>query len=451
MLGSQDLFCYSPELRRSNVQSLNGAFLLASSQHFYPCHPLTKKIFPSRDSCDEREVLLENHAVGNVLSMVKYTLENKGPRPASFSIPTGKEARDLVTREAWTQSGLAKGSIDSRLRCDWMEALFYHCKMGNIVEDFDKIVKYLEDEYFHPVKPKSNESNHGCWPAGEESKNDYGNVDESDKTVFDDDYEKRFESWEGEKEQGEMHIEYTNVDEEMQMEYENIMRAEEEAEVKKRKQKNATNEARTSCVLETVRLMKEQIKETHRTDQKRYEERTEALDQNLLYSLDAFDRILEENENSDNIDVECGHVSDATSLAHNAPSDSKLSWYDVEELIIATETRVGVLLELAALEYVSSSCETVYVNVKFFVLVTIGSEANVAHYVGRLSDPKKYKNFPLYLRLLLKELEDVPFNVHNVHSLIKSFVNDASLFYMNGIVKPGIAVAFYGHSDYARN
>jgi hypothetical protein len=87
---------------------------------------------------------------------------------------------------------------------------------------------------------------------------------------------------------------------------------------------------------------------------------------------------------------------------------------------------------------------------KYFLLATIANEPDVAIEVGHLSDRKKYSNFPLYLRFLFKEIENMPFNVHNATFIVKDLVKAAAQYYTNGIVKRVMCREFYAHPEYKR-
>jgi len=130
----------------------------------------------------------------------------------------------------------------------------------------------------------------------------------------------------------------------------------------------------------------------------------------------------------------CG--PDLLKFGRNEPSIFELdSIRDVNELCRRKEQKTKLLLE---------------VYLRYFVLNIIASEDNVSFYVGQRSDPRKFRNFPLYLKFLVTEIENTPFNTHNMLLSIRNFITDASLYYTNGVVKARLAQAFYAHPEYDR-
>jgi hypothetical protein len=461
---------YPTNRTRSDAFSslLSNSFLLSSCQHFYPVHPLVSKIFPEKDSSDRRRALTLDHAFGNVVAMVKYAsdrrrrkrielLQKNGTEDArgddgkdedlreisfdeTFSVPTSSEVDREDNRER---------EEEERNEGDWVERLFYDCRSSRMVDEFDAIITYLSDEYFVPVDPRRKFSNKNrkiplshvhssASPSSPLQKTDPLGPTEA----FPDDFE--FET-ESRKEKEEEDDGLSREKARVQTEFERIIYEEDEG--RKKQRAGSKDGARTEAILQTAKLIKEEIRVAEENKKARYERRVEALKRNFLYCIsDLCDDENDENddENNDEDDEEeIAGRGDGDGVVRDVSDEVR----NVERALRVLECRAGVLLELQTLKYVSS-CENVYVRMRFFVLVALANEPNVAHYAGKLSDPKKFENFPLYLKLLVEEFENLPFNTHNASDLTRTFVSDASSYYQNGVVKPGLLVKFYDHPEY---
>lgn len=95
-----------------------------------------------------------------------------------------------------------------------------------------------------------------------------------------------------------------------------------------------------------------------------------------------------------------------------------------------------------------TSCNWCYFHLRYLILVCIAVDSNIAAYLGRMSDPKKYKNFPLYVNILLKDVENKPFNNITSSGIISEFLQDCMNFYDSGIVKTVHAEKFYHHKTF---
>jgi len=98
-----------------------------------------------------------------------------------------------------------------------------------------------------------------------------------------------------------------------------------------------------------------------------------------------------------------------------------------------------------------TSCNWCYFHLRYLILVCIGSDDNIAAYLGKMCDRKKYANFPLYVSILLKEIENKPFNNITSSSIISEFLEDCMNFYDGGVVKIVHASKFYNHRLYKRD
>jgi len=230
----------------------------------------------------------------------------------------------------------------------------------------------------------------------------------------------------------------------LQQEYDAIL-ADQEAQ-RDRLHQNTNNKQCTDNILETLEIMKKHVVEIERQEHERYVNMVELLEKNLLFSLIVRDEVVSDGDGDGCEAVDSNGSSRFTKKfpcvnnEHHCPGDSDVSEIltldDVDEYNDLVEYKSKILLEVRL--------------VKFFMLTVIANEANVAFSVGQRSDPRKYLNFPLYLKFILGELENVPFNTHNTPFLVRDFIADASLYYTNGIVKPKLQKVFYTHPKYRK-
>jgi hypothetical protein len=129
---------------------------------------------------------------------------------------------------------------------------------------------------------------------------------------------------------------------------------------------------------------------------------------------------------------------------------------DVLELMESMSEREREILDKKVMSNLNiakylTSCNWCYFHLRYLILVCIGSDDNIAAYLGKMCDQNKYKNFPLYINILLKEVENKPFNNINSSSIISEFLEDCMNFYYSGVVKNLHASKFYNHRLYKRD
>lgn len=78
--------CDHQKLRNNWEIMQRNSFLLASGFSGHPPHPLSRKLFPSRDASDDSEKELVQHLVSSILAMVHYTLTHHHPRHIPLNI-----------------------------------------------------------------------------------------------------------------------------------------------------------------------------------------------------------------------------------------------------------------------------------------------------------------------------------------------------------------------------
>lgn len=306
--------------------------------------------------------------------------------------------------------------------------LLFDSKRGNLLVEFEKIVKYLNDAYFQPVDTStiaqcSSTLSHTHPPhplhppppsmtdASENSADISGDFNDILKQIKNE-YVKVKAT-----EQTEQHKSYTTL-----------------------------NKLKVKNILDTIDLMRSHIRlvETEAHDQ--YEMYKENVKNNLLMTLNVEKMTMTddvEDGGNDDDDNECEVTTEKKS-----PSFHSLEELEKFEKLLAFKLRLG--LETRALEYLSH-CESSFLYLKYFILCTIAHEPNIAEEIGLKSNPVKYRHFPLYLSLLCKEIENIPFNTHNITFILKDFVKTASLYYMNGITRKSISHMFYKHPQYQKN
>lgn len=86
-----------------------------------------------------------------------------------------------------------------------------------------------------------------------------------------------------------------------------------------------------------------------------------------------------------------------------------------------------------------------YLHAQYAFLLLFGLDESTQAYLSRFCDPMKFEGFPRYVKLLLKEVENLPFNASSASNLINDVVTAAKEYYYNGTVKPSLYLAFYKH------
>jgi hypothetical protein len=388
----------------------------ASAPSFYPKHPALPKIFARRDSCDERERLFSDHLMGNLFSMVEHTLTHHHPRSSRRASKTTTTSSLCEGNEFEPEEG--HDDNDGRAYYDFVEMLFYGCREGNVIGAFEKMMRYLTDEYFMPVNP---ERVLGENPFAEDPKGDYEGGGDF--------------SAEAEKIRGDLRKKCKEIITVQNKQKQHKMFS------------DGNNVNRTEELLKTADLVKKFATDGEKKEREEYERMKKSVKKDLLHALrwkmaKKSQSSGGEKEREDEMEEEEEGDEEETETFRRARSLE-----DLEEFARSKKEESDLKIELALLKYVNC-CESSYLYLRFFALAIIAKEPNVAWYVGNMSDGFKFANFPLYLRFLIEEIENTPFNAHNVTFLIKNFVFDASLYYSNGIVKAGTCRAFYEHPEY---
>ena len=429
---------------------LANSFLLSSIYNFHPVHPLADKIFSFRDSCDETEQIFTDHLLSNLLSMVHYTLSHHHPRIVSrstkYNEPMPKLQQPVYSENATCgdKNEVRLKSNKTRLVCknaaDFMETLFYDCHRGNLLEEFEKIVKYLTDAYFRPINP--NQDKH-CTKSPQLTRDPTANFDAHP-------------------------LEETHK--RLQEEYQSILFCQTE---ERHKLYNNYNKERAKSILNTLDIIKKQILETNRLAKEEYDTTMSRVRSNMLYNIETQQSKLKTLRERDFYCGGKGGVNNDYQTIHNVSGNvnddndndnDNIGGYgdgefyddgdigvleDLKHFYKLEEFKSRVLLEVKSLEFVNN-CEGAYVYMKYFLLATVAHEPDIAAEIGLLCDREKYSNFPLYLRFLFKEIENMPFNVRNSTFIVKDVVKAAAQYYTNGIVKRVMWKEFYSHPEYKR-
>lgn len=332
------------------------------------------RFFSNEDSIDSRAENLKNHAVLSFLAM------------ASFSAKTAAEKTVL------SNSG-TNGRATKELPTDYMSALFYDCKNFEMLEEFEKIWKFLTDSYFEPADPTLFEHEEHFISKEKKATSDRI-VGESEKTIA--------------------HSSYLDG----RCAY--LIDGNRNVNFHTNPNKNCIKNicaTKRSMVEHVSRLEKMSDENFRKTMTNLYESKEYSVNPETFLKVDPNDRKI-------------------TSVSPD----------DLETLLKIDEFQNQLILEIQALKQ-TNVCESAYLYIRFFVLIVIASEPSVAHEIEKLSDRRKFKDLPLYLKMLSTELENVPFNTHNATDLIKDFVNSAALFYNNAYVKSNLAEVFYRFSS----
>jgi hypothetical protein len=374
---------------------------------------------------------------------------------------------------------------------DFMEMLFFDSREGDLIGEFKKVLQYLKDAYFEPSDITAQPHHHSY--QNESNKMDEEIQEEQvDVTLGHEfpykDYEKETPT------AAESLIKETM--ESIQMDYDTLRTSQRD---KRHKLFSPLNKLRVKNILETVDIVIQTIEKKEAEGKENYKMYRENLRNNLLYSPPPpqpppppsssfssssslpkrrkrveYERRGEEwNDETSRVQEKERFVlyedpkqsnesilnsrSNAVFVGSSSHGDvgggggnGTLTLEDINQLFQTNNLRYRIMLEMKSLEYLNN-CESSYVYLRYMFLIAIAREETVAFEVSKLCDGKKFKNFPLYMRLLVDEIEGVPFNTHNVTAIILDFVKAGALYYMNNIVKPTLLFKFFNHSDYRKN
>jgi len=214
------------------------------------------------------------------------------------------------------------------------------------------------------------------------------------------------------------------------------------------------NKQKIDRLLQTFGLIKEHVGHIERAAAEDYKSKLDEMSNNIMYAGDSVIARLTSEVTEDRTNCLGKRKRDNNDQSATAKHDTlnhtdyrNTNW--MLEQAVLERFKARVTLEVKSLEYLNN-CENSYVYAKYTMLLIIANETDVCRQVEHLSDPKKFRNFPLYLQLLSREMENAPFNTHNATLVIKDFVKAASYYYTLGMVKPKLAESLYNHPNYMK-
>lgn len=285
---------------------------------------------------------------------------------------------------------------------DFMYLLFFESHRGNLLHHFQYIKTFIFDSYLYPKSsPPKDSRDHSINHDGEEEEEE----DDFDMTGLD-----------------ASNRENNSVFENLSLD----VHLATFAEAKKRKRRGAyveRNESYIRLMLSTLSCVEDRVE----------------LEEYLNYIANV------SNAKFANID---GGQGDTTTMS----AEEK----ELHELMDKLTEREMSLLDKKTMANMNitkylTSCNWCYFHLRYFTLVSIAIDADISEYIGSKCDRGKFRNFPLYLGILLEDIENKPFNNITSSQIISDFLEDSMNYYFSGIVHPKHMSKFFNHPRYLRS
>jgi hypothetical protein len=229
--------------------------------------------------------------------MIEYTLTHHHPRTRARTTKYNHpDERDASPSSRNVKNGYVRNERredSTNAESDFMEMLFYDCKRGNVLEEFEKMVTYLTNEYFRPVNPeKCSRSSSSELDQPLPVRIENGNRTTAETTTTKTKMNENTSNFEQQR-RSQLPSSSPFVDSldsllessyrVLQGEYDKIM-TDQEAQ-QDGLHHNANNEQCTENILETLGIMKRHVIKVESEQQERYVEMVRSLKQNMLFSL----------------------------------------------------------------------------------------------------------------------------------------------------------------------
>lgn len=403
---------------------------------------LYDRLFPSKDACDEKEAVLMQHCLSSALASTRYTIAHHHPRileraPVASSSPSdhndsGNNRSNIYGTTIPQPSGKKKRSHDgirtlgqsypnkrangntgtlhntpqpsddhatidaninwkavdeeSNLKyceeLDFIETLLYDCRRGKMVEEFQKIIEYLTNEYFRPVNPTNVMTSSFLLAQASERRQQQRGTSIGGRLPDEEEPHDNNSSTipEARKER-------------LRTRYDAVMMNQGE---KNHRMYEDSKRVRTDVVLETLQMISDKVKFVERESKEALDAMSAKLRDNLFYSL----LLASQDDDSDgNSEGGSDGNSDGDNNDDGGGRGEKLpaTFEELEAMMKVKSISSRLNLELETLRQINN-CEEAYVHMRYFILNTIASESAVSEAIGPKCNPKKFVNFPLYLR-----------------------------------------------------
>ncbi len=418
---------------QTNQKEETRRFFYLANRPFHPSNLASHRVVYHGDSEDSIRELMTKHVLSNFLGMVKHT--STLPRPQTFARLQGPVANP----EECASNHFSKGNrFDSRDAADFVELLLYDCHGGRIMEEFKKMMDYLSEAYLERSDPGTRENSKEATMT--KTLNELRTDGEIDAKLLAD-VEEAFEKIKRGKKKTEEVARFKENDSKFCNNLNtNYKERNEDGDLEndpKNGSGRSSEKGSSGCkkremggtakrVWDVLNRMIEDIETDEANWADLYEQRVKALESGIYRTLEKAILTKRRREN------------DLCQIVSGFGETKRLA-----------EVQASIKLELECLSYLGR-CESSYLYLKYFALLLIGLEKDVAKTVEKSCRANKFKNFPLYLNLLASEIENHAFGVSDSKYIIENFVTSASLYYSLGVVRSSLFATFYTHASYVK-